>query len=621
MTAAQPAQADRHPYDRPHLLDRPHHDGGPMHVPDGVPGLGDRVPVRVRVPAAAAGALGDDGVVVRVVRDGEPRYAVARPDGHDDVDAWYVAEVEVHNPVTSYRFLVADPRGARWLTARGLTARDVPDDGDFRLTVHGRAPAWSRQGAVYQVFPDRFARSPGAAARPVPAWAEPADWDAEPAAHGARTGRQLFGGDLAGIEAHLDHLERLGVDVLYLTPFFPARSVHRYDAATFEHVDPLLGGDDALVSLAAAVHRRRMHVVGDLTTNHTGASHEWFVRAGADPAAPEAGFYHRDDDGFVGWLGHASLPKLDHRSAELRRRLLEGPDSVVGRWLRAPFELDGWRVDVANMTGRHGAVDLAHAVARAMRETLAQVRPDAVLVGEHFHDASADLAGDGWHAVMNYSAFARPLWGWLAPEGWSLPEVPMPMPRRGGAAMVRSMVDFASRVPWAVTAQQWNLLGSHDTARIRTRLGDPALVEVAAGLLATYPGAPMVFAGDEYGATGVNGEHARTTMPWARPDRRDERTFAAYRSLLGLRRDSRALRDGGLRWVLATDDAVGYLREVPGERVLVVAARGPWSGVVLPAHLAPSGAVQTLHGPDLTHDARGIRVPGDGPFVGVWRLA
>lgn len=614
MTASPASRSDRH------LLDRPHHDGGPLHVPEGTPTLGDRVPVRVRVPAATAARLGDDGVVVRAVRDGEPTYAPARLDRADDVEAWYVAEVEVHNPVTSYRFLVGHPGGARWLTARGSFARDVPDDGDFRLTVHGRAPAWARHGAVYQVFPDRFARSADADARPLPDWAEPRPWDAEPAAEGRRTGREVFGGDLAGIEAHLDHLERLGVDVLYLTPFFPARSVHRYDAATFDAVDPLLGGDAALTSLADEVHRRGMHLVGDLTTNHTGATHEWFRRAGSDATAPEAEFYHRDGDGFVGWLGHASLPKLDHRSAELRRRLLEGPDSVVGRWLRPPFGLDGWRVDVANMTGRHGAVDLAHDVARTMRTTLAQVRPDAVLVGEHFHDASADLAGDGWHGVMSYSAFARPVWGWLAPDGWWLAEVPARMPRRTGAAMRDAMVDFAARVPWSVTTQQWNLLGSHDTPRIRTRLGDPALVEVAVGLMATYPGTPMVFAGDELGATGTNGEHARVTMPWDRPHRRDEHTFEVYRSLLCLRRSSAALRDGGLRWVLARDDVVGYLREVPGERVLVVAARAPWAGATLPGHLTPSGRVEALYGPELVVDERGVRVPGDGPGVGVWRL-
>jgi alpha-glucosidase len=603
-----------------HLLDRPHHDGGPVHVPADVPALGDRVPVRVRVPAAAAARLGDDGVVVRVVQDGEPMYAVARPDGSDGADAWYVAEVEVHNPVTRYRFLVDHPGGARWLTARGPVGHDVPDDGDFRLTTFGRAPQWARHGAVYQVFPDRFARSAAADGRPVPDWAVPMPWDAEPAAHGAVTGQQLYGGDLAGIEERLDHLERLGVDVLYLTPIFPARSAHRYDAATFDAVDPLLGGDAALTSLADAVHRRGMRLVADLTTNHTGVTHEWFERAQSDPTSPEARFYLRDGAGYVGWLGHATLPKLDHTSPELRRRLLEGPASVVGRWLRPPFDLDGWRVDVANMTGRYRDANLTRPVARAMRATVEQARPDGVLIGEHFHDATADLAGDGWHGVMNYSGFARPLWGWLAPDGWRLPEIPVPLPRRTGAATVAAMVEYASRVPWSVTAQQWNLLGSHDTARIRTRLGDPALVEVAAGLLATYPGTPMVFAGDEVGATGTTGEHARVTMPWDRPDRRDERTFAAYRALLGLRRGSAALRDGGLRWVLASDDAIGYLREVPGERVLVVAARAPWPGLDLPRHLAPSGDVETLYGPELQAGADGLRVPGEGPGVGVWRL-
>jgi alpha-glucosidase len=175
-------------------------------------------------------------------------------------------------------------------------------------------------------------------------------------------------------------------------------------------------------------------------------------------------------------------------------------------------------------------------------------------------------------------------------------------------------------VPWQVSAQQWNLLGSHDTARIRTRLADPALVEVAVGLLATYPGTPMVFAGDEWGATGTNGEHARATMPWERPDRQDASTFEAYRVLLGLRRRSVALRDGGLRWLLVADDAVAYLRESRDERVLVVAARAPWPGALLPAGLAPERGVERLYGPDLRTDVAGLYVPGDGPAVGVWRL-
>lgn len=187
--------------------------------------------------------------------------------------------------------------------------------------------------------------------------------------------------------------------------------------------------------------------------------------------------------------------------------------------------------------------------------------------------------------------------------------------------MVATMTDFAAGVPWMVASQQWNLLGSHDTARIRTRLGDPGLVGVAVGLLATYPGTPMVFAGDEIGATGETGEHARVPMPWGEPQRWDTSTLAMYRSLLALRRSSEALRDGGLRWVLVTDDAVAYLREVPGERVLVLAARARWPGAVLPSRLTPTRVAESLYGPDLHVDDAGLHLPGDGPAVGVWRLA
>ncbi|WP_341358236.1 glycoside hydrolase family 13 protein [Georgenia sp. M64] len=610
----------------PHLLDQPHHDGSEVYVPPGTPRLGDVVPVRLRVPGARR------EVWVRTVRDGEPMIAPARPDRSVGEEHWYVAEVDVHNPVTGYRFLVAEPGGYRWLNGRGAHARDVPDAADFRLSVHEPAPAWTASSVVYQVFPDRFARScghDGPPPGPLPEWALPTAWDEVPGARGRGVGSQLYGGDLPGVESRLDHLERLGVDTLYLTPFFPGRSNHRYDARTFDHVDPLLGGDEALASLRAALRSRRMRLVGDLTTNHTGVAHEWFDRARTDVGTAESSFYHWDDGepGYVGWLGHASLPKLDHRSPELARRLVEGPGSVVARWLAEPYALDGWRIDVANMTGRYGAVDLTHAVARTIRETMRAVNPEAVLVSEHFHDAGADLVAGGWHANMNYSGFTRPVWTWLVEPGSTLPflGMPVPVPRRGAGAAVATMREFDSAVPWSVTARQWNMLGSHDTARIRSVLGSRERAEVAAALLLTYPGTPVIFAGDEGGMTGVNGEHARRTMPWAQVDAGggpdwDAATFEIYRSLLAVRRSSRALREGGLRWAVVDDDAVAYLRETSDERVLVLLARAPWSGARLPASLAADGAENLYGGAPLLVGPGGVELPGDGPGAQVWRL-
>lgn len=594
-----------------------HHDGSALYVPAGTPALGDRVPVRVRVPSGSAARA----VHLRTVRDGEPEVIAARLDHEDEHERWYVAEVEVHHPVTSYRFLLDEPAGYRWLNGTGLHARDVPDAADFRLTVHPPAPDWARDAVVYQVFPDRFARS--GAERPVPEWAVPARWDEEPLAGGPGVGQQLYGGDLAGVEQRLDHLERLGVDVLYLTPFFPGRSNHRYDASTFDHVDPLLGGDEALAALARAVHARGMRIMGDITTNHTGAGHEWFRRAREDRSGEEGSFYLWTEDGYVSWLGHASLPKLDHASPALAARLVDGPDSVIGRWLREPYALDGWRVDVANMTGRHRDQDLTHDVARRIRRTATTVRPDALVISEHFHDASPDLPGDGWHGNMNYNGFTRPVWSWTTPPGSDQHVLGLPVRRvrRSGASAVAAMREFAAVLPWTVTAAQWNLLGSHDTARIRTLVGSPEVLEVAVGLLMTYPGTPMIFAGDEVGATGTTGEHARVTMPWDRPEDWDDATFSLYRDLVALRRGSRALRHGGLRWWFAEDDVLAYLRETAEEEVLVVAARAPWSGAEVPPALLRGGVPEPLHGPapDRTADG-GVRVPGAGPALTVWRL-
>ena len=134
--------------------------------------------------------------------------------------------------------------------------------------------------------------------------------------------------------------------MIYLTPFFPAGSMHRYDASTFDHVDPTLGGDDSLISLVAAAHRRGIRVIGDITLNHTGDHHDWFTTARGDPDAAERGYYFFDDDepyGYVAWHGVPSLPKLDHRDAGLRRRFYDGPASIAARYLDEAFGLDGSR--------------------------------------------------------------------------------------------------------------------------------------------------------------------------------------------------------------------------------------------------------------------------------------
>ncbi|ACZ31177.1 alpha amylase catalytic region [Xylanimonas cellulosilytica DSM 15894] len=633
-----------------HLLDTPHHDGSALYVPPGPHAFGDVVPVRVRVPRAS----GVRGVWLRQVRDGEPRTAPARVVESDDVRGHdvYEADVVVHSAPTTYRFLLDQPGlpgGYAWLNGEGVHAREVADAHDFRLTTASPAPAWLAAGTVYQIFPDRFARSAAADGRELPDWALPATWEAEPVAAGTGVGTQLYGGDLDGVVEHLDHLESLGVRTVYLCPVFPGRSNHRYDASTFDHVDPLLGGDAAYARLAEAVHARGMRLMGDITTNHTGAGHDWFTRAQADPTSDEHAMFMWAGEGsvpaagadidpdvtpaYVSWLGHASLPKLDWRSPEVWRRMVDAEDSAIARWMRPPYDLDGWRVDVANMTGRYGPEDSTTEVARRIRQRMLAIDPEAAVIGEHFFDYTADLPGDGWHGAMNYSGFSRPVWGWLADPGSGLEHVSVPLPRRPqpGRAVAATMRDFTARVPWQIAAAQLNNLGSHDTARLRNAVGSPQFVELGAALLFTYPGVPMLFAGDEVGLRGTNGEHARVTMAWDQAatggPKWDGSILDVFRGLSTLRGTHPALATGGIRWAVADDDALAYLRESPDETLLVVVARAPWSGVTLPGWIAQGGEPELLYGgglvgtPTLAVDAAGVRLGGDGPAVGIWRIA
>jgi alpha-glucosidase len=592
---------------RPSLLDRPHHDGSDAYVLERPVALGEPATLRLRVPRG----LDPDDVVLRAVADGEPRSVRAVVDEQTEAETWYRATFPVENPSVRYRWLLAGgSAGYLWVNGRGLLTHDVPDADDFVLTTDRGGPDWHLRSVVYEIFPDRFASS-GLAAE-APSWAVRREWDEPPTGRGRATPFELYGGDLGGIEAHLDHIESLGADLLYLTPFFPAGSTHRYDASSFEHVDPLLGGDEALASLVRAVHQRGLRLVGDLTLNHTGVRHPWF--------ATEPDYYFFDDalpNGYASWLGVRSLPKLNWSSPGLRKAMR----TVASRWLDAG--LDGWRIDVANMTGRHRDADLAHEAARALRGVLGR---DHLLVAEHGHDFRDDLGGGGWHGTMNYAGFLRPAWAWL--RGEELPEdlqrsfwgTPVGLPRLDGHAATATMRAFRAGVPWQSVLHSWNLLDSHDTARFRSVAGSRERHEVGLGLQLTLPGVPMVFAGDELGLEGRWGEDGRRTMPWSRPESWDTSLLATYRRLIALRRSSPALQRGGLREVYVGADAIAYLREHDGERLLCLAARADHDPVRLSLAALACGALEPLAGGAATVAAGIATLPGDGPAFHVWRL-
>jgi alpha-glucosidase len=501
--------------------------------------------------------------------------------------------------------LTGGPLGYRWVNGSGTHTQEVPPTDDFKLLADAGGPVWHLSSVVYETFIDRFAA--GGERRATPAWALRRDWASTPSS-GTRTNRELFGGDLAGIEQHLDWIETLGANTIYLTPFFPAESNHRYNPTSFGEVDPLLGGDAALASLERAAHARGMKVVGDIPLGYTGGTHEWFRQAQADAQSVERSFFFFDRSethGYATWVAK-DQPRLDWRSPELRGRMSD----VLRHWLERG--LDGWRIGAAAMVGRYGQIDLNGEIAQWAR---AQAGEDSLLVADYWHDFRPDLDGRGWHGVMSYAGFLRPVWWWLRNPDETGDAFDVfsgaPAPRYTGTQAAGVMRDARVGSPWEASLHSWLVLDTHDTPRFGDVTRSRRRQLVGVGLQMTTPGVPMIFAGAELGLRGASGHDARRTMPWTDPSQWDESLLREYRRLIALRRSHDALARGGIRYVYVSDDAIVYLRETRGERLLCLAARASHDPISV-----PFAELETLYGED-AHD--GV-LPADGPAFHVWRV-
>jgi cyclomaltodextrinase / maltogenic alpha-amylase / neopullulanase len=423
-------------------------------------------------------------------------------------------------------------------------------------------PDWVRDAIFYQIFPDRFARS---ARLPKPDYLE--DWDAAP------TFRGYKGGDLYGIIEHLDHIEALGANALYLTPIFQAASNHRYNTYDYYQVDPMLDGTQALRELLDTCHARGMRVMLDGVFNHAGRGffpfhdllesgasspyRDWFYLQSFSLNAyqPQHGL------GYRAWGGHASLPKFNTAAPAVRKFLW----NVAEHWLA--FGIDGWRLDAP-----HEIDD--DTFWQEFRRRCRAVNPEAYLVGEIWGEASRWLQGDQFDAVMYYE-LTRALFGFVAAESLNQEEIRKgaykqitPLSAEGFAEAISRM---QSTYRSEVTTVQFTLLGSHDPARALTIVGeDESAIRLALLLQMTYPGAPCIYYGDEIGLTGKHDPLNRQGMPWHKPESWNRALLEYLQRLIGLRRAHAALRWGSYRTLHARDGLYAFVRELQGERFLIV---------------------------------------------------
>ncbi len=556
-----------------------HHDGSPYYVVGHALQIGSTLTLRLRADADAP----IERVFLRTTPNGGQYTQEMRPAQIEQVARWWEIELKLQMPSTSYRFFLQSNEGGYWFSAGGVTRHAPTDASDFKILANYQNPAWVQQSVFYQIFPDRFydgdplnnVRSGEYDCHGKPTIARA--WGERPRPHSESGACEFFGGDLQGIMQKLDYLQDLGVTALYLTPIFSALTNHKYDVVDYKQVDPHFGGDDALIALREALDARGMRLMLDIVPNHSGSTHPWFLAAQADATAETAGFYtfYQRPHSYETFMGVRSLPKLNYQSARLRDYMYAASDSIMRYWLQPPFRIDGWRIDVANMLGRQNEIQLGHKVGRGMRRAVKAERPDAYLMGEHFYDASAHLQGDELDAVMNYQGFMFPVLQWLtefnSQEVWrrSWPDK-QALPTEAMAAQWQA---FRASIPWQIAMQQFNLLDSHDTPRVLTHLGENMeRMRVAAALLFTYPGVPCVYYGDEIGMVGADDPDNRRCMTWDQ-SAWNSNLRAYFQQLIRLRHSSPALSHGGFQLLHAEGHTLAFLREVPEERLLIVARR------------------------------------------------
>ena len=565
-------------------------------------------------------------VYLRAQPDNEELLIEMRRAGRHGALASYEARLpwDRSKDVTSYAFKVVHDGTQTWLSADGTHAHTPPEAVLFRVLREPVAPAWVREQVFYEIFPDRFFRGNEPrdrrgetvyGAKPFPA--VQLDWGAPIGAHDVS--HVFYGGDLDGITQKLDYLhEELGVTALYLTPVFKSGSNHKYDTEDYAQVDPDFGGNAALLRLCDAVHARGMKIVLDAVVNHTGTDHPWFNQwnrhstpgAFQSRESPWHGWYAMEDDGAPRyWKGHKSLPVLDFAHPGVRAAVYESSDAILRRWLRAPYSIDGWRLDVIHMLGEGGGPrNNAHYV-REFRRVVKEENPQAYLLGEHFSEATRWLQGDQEDGAMNYYGFMRPVLAWLG--GVDIASHPAKIDT---AQFATWLARARSAIAFEIQLAQLNLLDSHDTARFLTLVGnDVARAKIAATLLMEYPGAPCIYYGDEIGMEGGNDPDCRRCFEWERGRWKTE-LFEHYRALIALRKERREWREGAYQTLAVGDDWLAFARYTEREASVIVVNRGAATNVLIPVRELPLAVMRWKRiGEDIAIDAVdgriAIRVP------------
>jgi len=555
---------------------------------------------------------------------------------------YFQAETQVGAETLFYYFEIQVDYETYYYDKRGV-ACDVQMQWCFGIVPGFHTPEWAKGAVIYQIFVDRFYN--GDPSNDVEkreyiyikeGTVKVTDWNRYPAPMDVR---EFYGGDLAGVMEKLDYLKGLGVDAIYFNPLFVSPSNHKYDIQDYDYIDPHFGvivndggevleeGDDEniyatkyiervtdkenleasnrlFVRLVEEIHARGMKVILDGVFNHCGSFNKWLdgeriyenefgyekgaYISGDSPYRsffkfnnPNAWPYNKEYDG---WWGHSTLPKLNYEeSPTLCAYILE----VGKKWVSPPFNVDGWRLDVAADLGHSS--DFNHKFWQMFRNAVKEANPEALIVAEHYGNPRPWMQGDQWDTVMNYDAFMEPITWFLTGMEKHSDEYREELLGNADSfecAMINHMADFY--FPSLVVSM--NELSNHDHSRFLTRtnrrrgrvkdLGPEAaniginkgIFREAVVMQMTWPGAPTIYYGDEAGVCGFTDPDNRRTYPWGRED---YELIEFHREIIRIHKENKVLVNGSIKILNKGYNVLAYGRFDEKDQIIVVFNNNP----------------------------------------------
>ena len=532
----------------------------------------------------------------------------------DEVFDYYAIDYQLENEKISYYFEINVGKVTGYYDVRGLN-REVNEYYDFVVIPGFKTPAWAKGAVMYQIYIDRFCNGDPSNDILTNEYlyigenvTHVEDWNKYPAQMGVR---EFYGGDLQGVLDKMDYLQELGIEVIYFNPLFVSPSNHKYDIQDYDYIDPHIGklvedegellqngqaenrfatryikrvtskanleaSNELFAKVVAEAHRRGIRVILDGVFNHCGSFNKWMDReriyenaegyekgAYVSQNSPYRNYFLFHDPNrwpynptYDGWWGHDTLPKLNYEGS---KELFDYVMHIARKWVSAPYNVDGWRLDVAADLGF--SPEYNHYFWKEFRKAVKEANPDAVILAEHYGDTREWLQGDEWDSVMNYDAFMEPVTWFLT--GMEKHSDDYRQDLLGNAdsfwGAMRHHSSSFSMPSWQVAMNQ---LSNHDHSRFMTRtshkvgrtgtLGpdaanhdnNPAVFREGVVIQMTWPGAPAVYYGDEAGVCGFTDPDNRRSYPWGHEDR-DLIEF--HKAIIKIHKECRELRTGSIK--------------------------------------------------------------------------